>query len=109
MANEFYIKQNDTSPSLAAILRDANGDAIDLTGATVVYSMQDKYSQILVNEQPVVITDAVNGTVRYDWQAGDTVEVGELRGEFEVTFNNGRIQTFPNAGHITINVTKELG
>lgn len=107
--NTFYIKQNDTSPSLAAILRDANGDAVDLSEATVVFSMRDKYSKVLVAEQAVVVTDGVNGTVRYDWQTGDTSEAGELRGEFEVTFNNGSVQTFPNAGHITIKVTKELG
>ena len=101
MATTFYIKQNDTKPSLFAQLL-SNGSAIDLTGATVRFHMESGL------DAPAVITDAATGNVRYDWSVGDTATSGIFRAEFEVTFSDGTIETFPNDGYLFINVMREL-
>ena len=36
----FYVKQNDTAPSIRATLKDGDDDAINLTGATARFHMR---------------------------------------------------------------------
>jgi hypothetical protein len=36
----FVLKQNDTSPSISAILKDSAGAVIDLSSASVVFHMK---------------------------------------------------------------------
>ena len=101
MATTFYIKQNDTKPSLFAQLL-SEGSAIDLTGATVRFHMESGV------DSPAVITDAATGNVRYDWSTGDTATPGIFHAEFEVTFSDGTVETFPNDGYLSINIMEEL-
>ena len=104
----FYIKQNDTSPSMAATLKDANDAAIDLTGATVRFHMRAVgASQVTVDAAATLVTPA-SGTVRYDWQADDTDTVGSYQAEFEVTYADGSIETFPNDGYIRVEITDDI-
>jgi hypothetical protein len=104
----FTIKQNDTSPSLGATLKDALLASIDLTGAAVKFHMNSLEGVSKVN-QSMTITDAVSGVIQYDWQAGDTDTVGAYSAEFQVTFSDGSIETFPNDGNLTVSIVKELG
>jgi hypothetical protein len=46
----FTIKKGDTSPFLTATLKDANGTAVDLTSATVVFNMADLDDNKLLDE-----------------------------------------------------------
>lgn len=111
MAHEtFYIKQNDTSPALQVTLKDGDGNVVDFTGATVVFSMSAG-GVVKVNEQAATSVDAANGVVKYSWAAGDTDTPGNYLGEFEVTFAGGAIQTYPNshANRLEVKVEKELG
>jgi hypothetical protein len=64
-----------------------------------------------VTRQDGVIVTAGTGRVRYEWNSsdGDTNTADEYEGEFEVTYANGKIQTFPNDGHLPIVVTDEIG
>jgi len=97
----FYIKQNDTRPSLyAQLLQD--GSPVDLTDATVKFHMGD------VVNAPAVITDAASGNVRYDWQVGDTANSGTFYAEFEVAFPDDKVETFPNDGYLRIIITREV-
>lgn len=97
----FYIKQNDTRPALyAQLLQD--GSVIDLTGCTVKLAIRG------LPLRDVDITDAETGNVRYDWIAADTANAGIYEAEFEVTFPDGSVQTFPNNGYITIVITEEV-
>lgn len=48
------------------------------------------------------------GKVRYNWSASDTASVGTYEGEFEVTFADSTIETFPNSGFFSIIVTDDL-
>ena len=103
----FFIKQNDTSPALLATLKDFSGDAINLTGASVLFHMKDLSGTVKIS-QAMTITNATLGLVRYDWQVGDTDTVGTYYVEFQVTYSDGSVETFPNNGNKVVSVVKEL-
>jgi hypothetical protein len=104
---KFYIKRNDTASAFQVTLLDANGDAVDLTGATVKFIMS-KGATAKVSS-PAVVVSAAAGEVRYDWAAGDTDEGGFFRAEWEVTDAANRVQTFPNPGYDEVVITQDLG
>lgn len=103
----FSIKQNDTSPSLQATLKDASQAPINLTGATVMFHMKSLDGAIKIDTE-MTITDERNGVVKYDWQSGDTDTVGTYYVEFEVTYADASVETFPNNGNKVVSVVKEL-
>ena len=103
----FNIKQNDTSPSLQATLKDSTLTPIGLNGATVQLHMKSLGGVVKVNET-MTIVDSDNGIIRYDWQTGDTDTVGTYNVEFQVTYSDTTIETFPNNGNLVINVVREL-
>ena len=103
----FSIKQNDTSPSLQATLKDASQTPVDLTGATVMFHMKS-LEDIVKVDQEMTITDAKNGVAQYDWQLGDTDTVGIYYVEFEVTYADASVETFPNNGNKSLKVVREL-
>ena len=103
----FYIKQNDTSPSILAELKDANNTPVNLTAATAKIFIKSVDGTLKVNEDVQIINVAL-GVVRYDWQVGDTDTVGTYSVEFQVTYTDGAVETFPNTGSIALVVTKEL-
>lgn len=106
MSDTFFIKARDTSPSLIYALRPAS---VDLTGATVRFSMRTQAGVILINRAAaVIVTPTGAPTVRYDWQTGNADEPGVHEAEFEVTYANGRIETFPNDSFIAVAVTGDI-
>lgn len=103
----FRIKQNDTSPSLEAKLSDNNLVSVDLTAATVMLHMKAVGGGVVLDQQ-MTITDDEGGVVQYDWQTGDTATVGTYYVEFEVTYADGSVETFPNTGSLPLIITREL-
>ena len=103
----FSIKQNDTSPALQATLKDVALAPIDLTSATVRFHMKSVDNILKIDEVMTVVSEA-NGVVQYNWQAGDTDTVGTYYVEFEVTYADLAVETFPNNGNKVITVVKEL-
>lgn len=103
----FRIGQNDTSPSLQATLSDANLTPVNLTAATVMLHMKAIGGGLVLDEQ-MTITNALGGVVQYDWQAGDTATVGTYYVEFEVTYADASVETFPNTGSLPLVITREL-
>lgn len=106
---DFFIKQNDTSPALAVTLQDDDGNAIDLTGASVDFHMSPLDDSTLMVDSAATIADASAGEVKYEWSSGDTDTVQRYEAEFEVTYADGTIETFPNSENIIIRVEEELG
>jgi hypothetical protein len=103
----FSIKQNDTSPSLQATLKDAALDPINLTGASVRLHMKSVDGTLKIDEAITIVTP-LQGIIQYDWQSGDTDTVGTYYVEFEVTYSDNSVETFPNNGSKVVSVVKEL-
>lgn len=94
MATTFYLKKGDTNPKIEAVLSDSSGP-VDLAGATVTLRMSVEGGTDPILEEAVVIADAANGAVEYQWQAGDTDTIGTHIIEWKVEFADGTIATFP--------------
>lgn len=99
---DFYIKEDDSAPSVTAQLTHADGSAVDLTNADVEFSMMRPRGAGVVFTSAASIQDASTGEVRYDWNDGDTTEPGRYRCEFIVTYSDGRQERFPNYGYHTV-------
>jgi hypothetical protein len=104
----FYIKQNDTSPNLRAILKDGDEDPINLTDAAIRFHMRTVGGETAVVDADASIVTAESGVVQYIWDAADTATVGSYQAEFEVTFSGGAIETFPNNGYIRVEITDDI-
>lgn len=105
----YNIKQNDTSPSLSVQLLDGANQIIDLSGASAKFFMKIAGSTTIAVNAAAVITNASQGKVEYEWSAGDTATAANYQGEFQITFINGTVETFPNNKYITIRVLPEIG
>jgi hypothetical protein len=104
----FYIKRNDTSPSMLATLQDADGNAVNVTGATIRFHLRAIGSDAVTVDSAAVIVTPFEGIVRYDWDAADTDVAGSYQAEFEVTYADASIETFPNDGYIRVNITGDI-
>ena len=104
----FYIKQNDTSPPIRATLKDGDSVAIDLTGASVRFHMRSISGGAAVVDADATIINAAGGIVQYNWIADDTNTIGSYQAEFEVTYADSKIETFPNDGYVRIEVIDDI-
>lgn len=104
----FNIKQNDTSPALQATLKDGSGVVIDLTGATVRFHMRPLGSQTVKVDADATVVLASGGVVQYDWIAADTDTAGYFVAEFEVTYADSSVETFPNREYINIRIWDDI-
>lgn len=95
----------DTEPALTAVLTDgANGQPVDLTGATQILCVIRRAGRNDPLITRVVYGDA-NGVVTMPWEAGDLDDVvGILLVEWKVTWPAGGPQTFPANGQKRIKV-----
>ena len=104
----FTIGRKDTSPSIQATLKDGAGTVVDLTSATVKFLMATKAaSAYKVNANATIVGAATNGVVKYSFSATDTDTAGTFDASFRVTFASGLVETVPNAGRITVQVTDD--
>lgn len=104
----FYIKQNDTSPAIETILQSDDGSVIiDLTDCEINFHMTHSQRDVEITGACEIL-DEDGGRVRYQWVTGDTSVAGWYRAEFEVTYSDAKIETFPNDGSIWVNVDGEL-
>ena len=104
MTDTFHIKQNDTSPAIEYQLQYEDSDGVlqnrDITGyQSVEFHLVDANGSVKVNDDDagnVSVTEAVTGKVKYDWQTGDTDTSGFFEAEWQVTYSDGTIESFPN-------------
>ena len=105
----FYIKQNDTRPELDVFLRDDKDRSINVTGATVKFSMRNASdNSVKINLGSVTTVSSTSGRIKYSFSAADTDTAGNFDGEFQVTFVGGQIETFPNDGYIKVIITDDV-
>jgi hypothetical protein len=106
--SSFFLKQGDTAPAIDYIVLDEDGVAINLTGSTVTFYMQDLSGNEKITAGACSLIDAPNGLVRYQWQNADTTESGMFVAEFLVTFAGGTKRTTPDPGWLTIVISSSL-
>lgn len=106
---DFTLKRGDTSPAIEATLTDENGDAIDLTNASVQFHMEpsDDPDGSTVDAAATIV-DASTGQVAYDWADGDTDEPGYYAAEFAVTYADSSTETYPNYEHLAIKIMEDI-
>lgn len=90
----FYTKKNNTAPTLQQTLLDPNGEAVDLTGASVRFHVNDRYG-VSVIDAAATISNETGGIVQYTFSE---VLQGNYQFEFKVTYSGGAVETFPNSG-----------
>lgn len=106
----FFIKQNDTASDIQRDLKDAFGAPVNVTGATIAFSMRVKPSgSVKVNAAAGSVVDGGAGRVKYDLTASNTDTANTYEAEFQVTYTDGTIQTFPNDGYFEVVITDDIG
>lgn len=103
----FTIKNGDTSPALRAVLKYDDGSVVNLTDASVRFHMRRYGEETVLIDEPASVV-SIAGIVEYPWIVADTDEVGKYEGEFEVTYSDDTIETFPSNGYIRIDVVKAI-
>lgn len=98
-------KRNDTS-ALEVQLKDENGP-VDLTGATVKFLMRELDGTVKVDSS-ATITDAPDGKVKYAWSSADVDTAADYEAEWEVTFSDSSISTFPSDGYMDIIILEDV-
>ena len=101
MNQTIALVSGDTMPVLEFTI-EKDGEAVNLTGATVVFSMYNEEKVLKIDKQACTITNATGGVVQYQLQSGDTSEEGAFSGEIQVTDSNSGIQTTFEAIPITV-------
>ena len=112
----FYIKANDTLPSLQIMLMSrGNLDQVlpfNLSAVTAsTFSMSDNSGNIKISSKTAQIIDKCKGLVQYNWTKQDTSNPGKYRAEFELFFSGGTNQqkmTVPLFGQITVEIFKDI-
>ena len=111
---DFVIKTGDTAPFLRQTLLDYQDNPVDINGATVIFRMRHFQGDTVAltgspsNDQNGDGSDGSLGYVSYEWGDGDLDDAGPYHAEWEVTFADGEIETFPNDSYIEILVLQDI-
>jgi hypothetical protein len=104
-----FLKQNDVGGVIERTLRDGFGAPADLTGATMVFSMRVKPAgSVKISAAAATLVTALAGLVRYTFTASNTDTADEYEGEFQATYSNGDVQTYPEDGYIPVKVADDI-
>lgn len=94
------MRRNDTRPYFQVTLM-VDGEAVDLTGATVMFHANDSSGLSRINAAATIIQSSPTvdkGVVEYRFVPANTAVSGTYDVEWEVTFSDGTVQTFPTNG-----------
>jgi len=113
LKNKFFIKRNDTLPSLEVVVIDraclGNRVPFDLSGVTAcTFTMTTDCGDMKVMAKPAQIVSYSGGTITYNWDPEDTNEEGIFYGEFQLLFSGGGRMSIPQIGNISIEIGKDV-
>lgn len=95
-----YRKEGDTASPIEDRLTDEDGSDIPLVGATVAITVWKRGADTATISDDttgnVHVDDEELGHVRYEFQPGDLDEPGAHLYEWEVTYQSGETETWPN-------------
>lgn len=102
------IKRNDTRPYFPATLVFDNGSVAPITGASIRFIARRRSDGQTKIDGAAVITDDAAGEVEYRFTTTDTDEAGAFDCEWEVTYADFTVQTFPTRGFDRLKVLGDL-
>jgi hypothetical protein len=70
--------------------------------------MRSRAGVMVVDAPAEVLTATGTPFVKYAWQAGDTDVADLFEAEFRVTYADGAVETFPNAGFIPVRIGEDV-
>ena len=108
MSYDITIKRGDTRHAIKAVLKDSAGTPVDLTECEVSFHMAPLGRPAIIS-RAAHVEDAAAGEVWLVWAPGETDIAGVYRAEFEVVYQDGRRETFPGDGYISIQILDDLG
>lgn len=113
LKNRFFIKRNDTLPSLEISITDrgclGNKIPFNLSGVTgCTFTMVTDSGDIRIMAKTAQITSYSGGTISYNWDAEDTSEDGIFNGEFQLLFSSGDKMSIPQIGSISVEIGKDI-
>ena len=103
-----YFGVGDEDPPLGFRFLDAEGENLDISGASVKFSMVDADGTAKVDAQSCTITSAEDGEGEYRWDATDLDTAGEYQGQFLITWAGGDEQTVPLKENLFIIVKERV-
>lgn len=102
------MKRNDTRPYIAVELVRGDGTTPAFAaGDTVRFSMRDRSGSLKIDRATAVPSLGTN-SVEYRWTAGDTDVAGDFEAEWEVTYQDGSIESFPGLGFDIVTIIGDL-
>lgn len=101
-------KTGDTWPPIVLTVLNGDGTPVDLTAATAIKLHSKPPTDAPVINVAMTPVDLPNGRVQYEWGSTDLAVAGQYNDEVEVTWGNGKIQTFPADGTIKHTVTEQI-
>jgi len=107
-AYDFVIRQGDTKPVLTQTLTDIDGNALNLTGATVKFVMRTLTAVSPAINATATVTNAATGAVSFTFTATQTATAGQFMANFIVTYADSSVQTAPADGYLSINIEQNL-
>lgn len=102
---DFETKQLDTRNALKATLKQ-DGAVINLTGCNCSFSMSKNGKETINRE--INIIDPTNGVVLVTFSKEELQIAGSYKGEFIVTWSDGKAETIPNNDYLDILIRKNL-
>ena len=106
MAAIFITKRGDTSPALLYRLPVGNCYPVfNFMGATVVFNMR-LGDTVVINRAAANFED--DRTLLYEWNDQDVAQEGRFEAEFEVTYSDGTVETFPKDGFIVVLIGEDI-
>lgn len=102
MTYAFSIKRGATVPPFNATI-EAAGGPVNLLGAAVLLRLRLVGSPVALEFAAGVVSSAA-GTVRYQWQVGDTDMAGVYYAEWDITFADNSHLIVPSADQMFLKI-----
>jgi hypothetical protein len=106
------VKQGDLFPDVEDIVLDENGAVVDVTGATIKFSMRPARdpATVSLDEQDGSVVNGPQGKIKYQWLSGQTdITAGTYEGEFTIDPAVGDTFRHPTEGFITVVIEERIG
>jgi YD repeat-containing protein len=105
---DYYAKRNDTGPTWTDTIKDVNGNAVNLTGATVKFVMRPQSAVAPTTNAAATIVTPASGTVSYTPTAQDTATAGIYMVEWHITAAGGGLTTYPTDGYLEASIEEDI-